>query len=119
MKKSGTPGNSGAPIMPGEEDSLLAELINNGDHVRDQFRKSVRSNPCRFAAEVVTALVGHNDAIAGVGQRFNLVAPAIPEFGKAVKKQDDLAVARASGDRVQTNRRILEMKSFHEIVPAE
>jgi hypothetical protein len=100
MKKSGTPGDRSAPIVPGEEDSLLAELVNDGDYVGDQFRKSVGRNSCRFAAEVVTALVGHNDAKAGVGQWFNLVAPAIPEFGKAVKKQDDLAVARAGGDGV-------------------
>jgi hypothetical protein len=36
-----------------------------------------------------------------------------------VKKQDDWAVARAVGDSMQTNRRILEMKRFHGIAPAE
>src|SRR5258708_27336208 len=37
MKKGGAPGNRGAPIMSGEKDFFLAELIGDSNDVRDQF----------------------------------------------------------------------------------
>ncbi len=37
MQEGGAPGNGGAPIMAGEKDFFLAELVGNGNDVRDQF----------------------------------------------------------------------------------
>jgi hypothetical protein len=112
MKQSRAPSDGRAPIVPGKENSLLAELISDGDDVGDQFRESVRSNAGWFTAEVVPALIGHDDAKAGIGQRFDLLAPAIPEFWKAVKKQDDRAVARARGNGVEFHAGIFKLLSF-------
>lgn len=119
MTQSRAPSDGGAPIVPGKEDSLLAKLIRDSDDVGNQFGKRVGSNAGRFTAEIVPALIRHDDTKAGVGQRFDLLAPAIPEFGEAVQKQDDRAVARAGSDGMQANRRILEIKGFHRITPAE
>jgi hypothetical protein len=103
MQKSCAPGDGGAPIVPNKEDSLLTELIGDGDDVGNQFRESVRSNTGRFTAEIVPALIGRDDAKACFSQRFDLLAPAIPEFGKAVKKNDHRTVARARSDGVESH----------------
>src|SRR5258708_29853312 len=42
MKQGGAPGNGGAPIMSGEIDLFLAELVGDSNDVGDKFRQSVR-----------------------------------------------------------------------------
>jgi len=108
MKKGGAPGNGGTPIMSGEKDFFLAELIGNGDDVGDQFRDRVRSNAGWFAAEIVAALVGDDDSKSRGGQRLDLSVPSIPEFREAMEKKDDGAVLGASSNRVQAYGSIFE-----------
>ena len=67
LEKGRAPGDSGAPVMSSKEDFLLTELIGDGNDVGDEFGKSVRRDAGRFAAEIVAALVGNNDAKAGSG----------------------------------------------------
>src|SRR5712692_7001187 len=98
MKQGGAPGNSGAPIMSGEKDFFLTELIGDGDDVRDQLRQSIGCYSGWFAAEVIAALIGDDDAKSGGGQRLDLPVPAIPKFREAVEKHDDGAVFGAGSD---------------------
>src|SRR5712692_1434451 len=62
MQEGGAPGNRGPPIMPGEKDFFLAQLIGDSDDVGDKHRQSVSGQAGWFVAEVVAALVGNDDA---------------------------------------------------------
>ena len=84
MQESRAPSNCGAPIMSGEEDFFLAELIGDGDNVRNEISQSVSRHAAGFTAEVVAALVGNDDAKAGSSQRFDLAAPSITEFRESM-----------------------------------
>ena len=42
----------------------------------------------RLVRQIVAALIGHHDAITGARQGADLVAPAEPEFGKAMQQDD-------------------------------
>jgi len=44
MEQRRAPGDGSAPIVTYQEDFLLAELISNGDDIRDEFRECVRSD---------------------------------------------------------------------------
>jgi hypothetical protein len=106
MEESDAPRNSGAPIVAGEGDALLAELIGDGENVGSEFGNGVRGGAAGFAAYVVAALIGNDHAEACGGERFNLFVPGIPEFGKAVEKDDDGTIWRASSDSMEFNRAV-------------
>ena len=99
--------------MSGEKDFSLAELIGDGDDVGNELRHGIRRDADGFAAEVVPALVGHDDAKTCSRQRLDLSVPRIPEFRKAVEQNDEGAIFRASSDRVQADIAILEGEVFH------
>lgn len=98
MQQGGAPGDGGSPVMSGEKDCFLAELVGDRDDVGNEFRDGVSCYSQRRAAEVVATLVGHDDAKSCRGQRLDLPAPAIPEFRKAVEENDNGAVLGAGSD---------------------
>ena len=85
VEEGDAPRDGGAPIVAGEEDALLAELVGDGEDVGSEFGERVGGGATRFAAGVVAALIGDDDAEAGVGERLDLFVPGIPEFGEAVE----------------------------------
>lgn len=101
VEEGEAPGDGGAPIMTGEEEFFGAELIGDGEDVGGEMREGVVGGATRFAAEVVAALVGDDDAKAGGGERLDLFVPGIPEFGKAVEEDGEGAVWRAGSDGVE------------------
>lgn len=113
------PCHGGAPIVTREEDFLLTELIRNSNDVRNQFGERIGADLRRFAAEVIPALIGHDDAKPGSGQWFDLLLPPIPEFGEAVEENYNRAIRGAGHDGMQAYVRVLEEYGFQEIVPAE
>jgi hypothetical protein len=98
VEKSDAPRYSGAPIMAGEEDALMAELVGDGEDVGREFRERVGGSDTRFAASVVSTLIGDDHTEANVSERLDLSVPGIPEFGKAVEQDDHGSVGRAGGD---------------------
>src|SRR6266480_52243 len=62
MQQGAAPGNGGAPIVSGEKDFSLAELIGDGDDVGNELRHGIRRDADGFAAEVIAALVRDDDA---------------------------------------------------------
>jgi hypothetical protein len=120
-----TPGDGGAPIMTGEKDFLLAELVGDGDDIRNEFGQCVRSNAARFAAEVVSALVGHDDAKACGCEWLDLFVPSVAKFRETVKQYDHGATLGARGDGVQLYCVVLKEDGFQgkwprgEILPAK
>jgi len=112
MAESDAPRDGGAPIVAGEEDALLAELIGNGEDVGSEFGERVGRGAARFAAFVVTALIGNDDSEAGGGERLDLFVPGIPKFWEAVEKDDDAAACWAGGDGSEFDRAIVKRQIF-------
>ena len=117
MEQRRAPRDRCAPIVTYKEDFLLPELVCNGDDIRDEFRECVRSDASGFAAEVVAALVWHDDAKARGGQRRDLFVPAIPKLREAVEKNYDRTILRTCGDGMQRSFAILEGKCFQGVQP--
>jgi len=92
MEQSGTPRDGGAPIVACKEDAVLAELVGDGEDVGGELGERVGCGAARFAAGVVTALVGNDDAETGGGERRDLLVPGIPEFWEAVEEKNDGAL---------------------------
>jgi predicted RNA-binding protein with PUA domain len=57
-------------------------------------------------------LVWNDDAEAGSGERFDLLAPGIPEFREAVEEDNDVAVWWAGGDGVEFARAVAKGQVF-------
>ena len=112
VEESGGPGDGGAPVVAGKEKLFGVELIGDGEDVGDEMGHGVVGGAAGFAAEIVAALVGDNDAEAGVGERRDLLVPGIPEFGKAVEKDDDGGIGWARGYGVKFDGAIVESQVF-------
>jgi hypothetical protein len=103
--------------MPGEKNALLTKLVGNGDYVRNELRERIRAHAGGFAALVVPALIGNDNAETGRSQRFDLFVPPIPKFREAMKKKDDGAGFGAGGDGIQGDVAILKSDGFQEDFP--
>ncbi len=68
-----------------------------------------------FAAEIITALVRHNDAKACGCERLNLFVPSVPKLREAVKQYDRRAVLGAGGDGVQLYCVVLKVNGFQGV----
>ncbi|MET4097143.1 hypothetical protein ABIB51_004099 [Arthrobacter sp. UYCu712] len=64
---------------------LLAQLLDQGDHVADEVEQRVRRDICRLLAAGVAALVGGYDPVPGPRKRPELVAPGVPTLWPAVE----------------------------------
>ena len=113
LKQSSAPGNGGAPIVAGEKDFFLAEMISDSDDVGNELRQSIGGHSGGLAAKVVPALVRDDHAKAGGNEWRDLPVPPIPEFGEAMKK-DDYGTARRPGNLcMKANVAVLNKESFH------
>ena len=65
------------------------------------MRESVVGGTAWLAGGVVPALIGNDNAETSGGERADLLAPGIPEFGETVKEKDDGSLRRAGGDGVE------------------
>ena len=65
-----------------------AEGGDHGGHVGREPVEVVIADVRWLVAGVVTALVEGHDVETGVGERAELVPPAVPEFGEAVQEND-------------------------------
>lgn len=101
MEEHHAPRDGGAPIVACKENTLLGELIGDGEDIRNEMGKRVRGNASRLGACVVTALIGHDDAKTRRGERLDLLVPGIPKFGKTVEEKNDGSIRAASGDGVK------------------
>ncbi len=64
------------------------ERVEHPDYVGHQLAHHVRLLRLRAIGFAVAALVGRDCAKAGVGQRAQLMAPRVPQLGKAVAEHD-------------------------------
>lgn len=112
MEERHAPGNGGAPIVASKENTLLGKLIGDGEGIGNEMGKRVRGNASRFAAGVVAALIGDDDAKTRRGERLDLLVPGIPKFGKTVEEKNDRSIHTASGDGVEFDRAVTKIQVF-------
>lgn len=108
MEERHAPGNGGAPIVASKENTLLGKLIGDGEDIGNEMGKRERGNASGFAAGVVTALIGDDDAETRRGEWLDLLVPGIPKFGKTVEEKNDGSVHAASGDDVEFDRAVVK-----------
>jgi len=73
--------------MPNDLKGLAAESVRKIENIVGQSVEAIGVDALRFAAEVIAALVRRDDAEAGLRERFDELAPAKPEFRKAVQEK--------------------------------
>ena len=97
------PADDSAPIVGDKMEAIRAIRVGDADHVGGQRVELVGRDLLRLVAGVVAAHVGHDDVIAGLGKRRDLMAPSPPELGKAVKQhqQRRIRIARLNDMEVQ------------------
>jgi hypothetical protein len=87
------PGDAAAPVVSGDDRAPFAEVVDQaGDVVRQGF-DHVAAHTRRLRRGVIAAHVRSDDAVAGRGQRRDLISPGVPELGEAVQQDDERAGA--------------------------
>lgn len=81
----------------------MVDLVGDGEDIGSEIGKLVGRRAARFAGGVVAALVGNDDAETCGGERLDLFVPGIPEFGEAMKEDDDGAVGGTGGDGMESD----------------
>ena len=87
------PGDRRAPVMADDHGALLAERLDQRDHVADSVQDGVGGDVVRRAAAAEAAHVGRDRAEAGLGERDQLVAPRVPQLRPAMAHQHQRARA--------------------------
>ncbi len=82
-----------APIVAGNDRLLGSQRIQQPDHVADQMQQRVPVDLRRLVGPPVAAQVGCDRTEPGCGEGRQLMAPRIPNLGKAVAQQDQRAFA--------------------------
>jgi hypothetical protein len=88
--------------MSDQRNMLEVKRLHQPEQVRNQGLPAVIPDAGRLVAQVITALVGHDHSIPGLGQRSNLVPPSVPELREAVEQNQRRPLARPGQDRVQS-----------------
>ena len=76
--ESDIPRNRTAPVVTNNRGTFLTQVTNNRYHIRHQQPHVVGLDAFRFVAQVVTALINCNNAIA-ILETLHLMTPAVPE----------------------------------------
>src|SRR5580693_1914013 len=88
------PGDGGAPVVTDERELARAIMIGESENVAGKTIEIVSGDAFGLAAEIVSALIGDDDAIARVCECTDLMAPAEPELRKPVKENYERAGLR-------------------------
>ncbi len=83
------PGDWRAPIVADDDRLRRAERVEHADHVADEMKQRVLIDVLGLACLAIAAHIGRDRAIAGIGERLQLMAPRIPGFRKAVAEEHD------------------------------
>ena len=97
------PGDCRPPVVSGHARLRSPPLGDQLADVAGQPPRLVGGGLSRLGGQVVAAHIWRDGAKARRGQSRDLVAPAVPEVGKAVEQHDRGTVSRTRLDEVQPN----------------
>ena len=97
----GAPRHHGAEVVADEHRLLGADVVEQADEVGGQLDDVVGVDGVGLRRAAVAALIGRQHVVAGLGQRRNLVAPGVGQFGEAVGQHDHRRAAFAGLDDPQ------------------
>ena len=80
--------------MAHDGEAVAAQRVGQARNVGRQDIEIVSGDALRLVALAIAALVGCDNAEARPRQRRDVVAPAVPIFGKAVQQEDERTVRR-------------------------
>ena len=95
------PDHHGPPVVADEGGPVVAVVVEQPAQVAGQVVGAVVGDLGRARAPAVAAQVRRIGAVAGVGQRAELMAPRVPELREAVAQDDGGAVGRPRHRHVQ------------------
>ncbi len=84
MQQRRRPGHHAAEVVTDDHRAFGADVIEQADDVGGQLDDVVGVDGDRLRRPAVAALIGRQHAVAGLGQRRNLVTPGVRQFGEAV-----------------------------------
>lgn len=83
----GGPGHRRAPVVADDHGLAFAERLHDADHVVDQPVDAVVLEPGELRRTTVAALVDRHRAVAGGGQRVELMPPRVPGLRETMHQQ--------------------------------
>jgi hypothetical protein len=81
------PGHRRAPVVADDNGLTRAERVEDANHVPDKVKQRVLIDFLGLACLAVTAHVGRDSAIAGLGERLQLMAPRMPGLRKTMAEE--------------------------------
>ena len=81
------PGDRPAPIMTDDNSLRGIERVKHADHIAHKVKEAVLIDVLRLTRLAIAAHIGRDRVEARLGQRFQLMAPRIPGFRKAVAEE--------------------------------
>src|SRR6185295_1397130 len=103
MLDSEPPADETSPVVRYDAGLAGSGLVDQAPDVQGQGVEVVGRDAPRLVARVVAALVRHHHMKAGGGERLDLLAPAVPELGKAVEQEEERSAFRPGLDDVETD----------------
>jgi hypothetical protein len=97
------PADGRTPVVGEKAGVVVAERIEQSNRIGREFCQPIRIESLGLVAEVVAALVRDDDPVAVLDQCRNLMAPAVPELGKAVETDHRVARRRTGGHDVEVH----------------
>ena len=92
-----------APIVSDDVEGSPAETVGKTDDIRTGPIKIIGGYAFRLVTEIVTTLIGNNDAETGRRKSADVVSPAVPEFWKAMEQKQQITVCRTRLGNVEVN----------------
>src|SRR5215813_4180046 len=111
-KQNCCPRDCRSPIVSSEMEVVATQSASDVDNIGNKVADGVVHDVRRFAAEVVSTLVGSDDAKARFCQGADLLAPRVPELGKAVQQDHQQTVCRTRSNSMQANAVALNPEVF-------
>ena len=101
VQQRGAPGHHAAEVVADDDRAFCSDVIEQADDVGGQLDDVVGVDGARLRRTAVAALIGRQHAVAGLGQRRNLVTPGVRQFGEAVGQHHHRRVSIAGIDYPQ------------------
>ena len=83
------PGHIRTPIVAGDDRPVGPESVEQADHITENVKQCVLVDRVGTVGLAIAAHVGRHGPEPSLGERGELMAPGVPELGKAVAQHDE------------------------------